>query len=59
MAKFFRSKNSMIAGVCAGAAEALGLDVKLVRIVWAACVLLGGFGLLLYLICWILFPAQK
>jgi phage shock protein PspC (stress-responsive transcriptional regulator) len=57
--KLVRSANKKIAGVCGGLAEFLGLDASIVRIVWLLCVLLGGFGLLAYLIMWIVLPAQK
>ena len=57
--KLVRSANKKIAGVCGGLAEFLGLDASIVRIVWLLCGLLGGFGLLAYLIMWIVMPAQK
>ena len=57
--KLVRSANKKIAGVCGGLAEFLGLDASIVRGVWLLCVLLGGFGLLAYLIMWIVMPAQK
>ena len=57
--KLVRSANKKIAGVCGGLAEFLGLDASIIRIVWLLCVLLGGFGLLAYLIMWIVMPAQK
>ena len=57
--KLVRSANKKIAGVCGGLAEFLGLDASIVRIVWLLCVLFGGFGLLAYLIMWIVMPEQK
>ena len=57
--KLVRSANKKLAGVCGGLAEYLGLDASIVRIAWLLCVLLGGFGLLAYLIMWIVMPAQK
>ena len=57
--KLVRSADKKIAGVCGGLAEFLGLDASIVRIVWLLCVLLGGFGLLAYLIMWIVMPTQK
>ena len=57
--KLVRSANKKIAGVCGGLAEFLGLDASIIRIVWLLGVLLGGFGLLAYLIMWIVMPAQK
>jgi phage shock protein C len=46
----------MIGGVCAGIAQHYGWDVTLVRLVLVLCVLCGGFGLLAYLIAWIVIP---
>ena len=57
--KLVRSANKKIAGVCGGLAEFLGLDANIIRIVWLLCILLGGFGLLAYLIMWIVMPEQK
>ncbi len=57
--KLVRSANKMIAGVCSGLADYLGLDATIIRIVWALCVFFAGFGLLAYLIMWIVMPAQK
>ncbi len=44
-----------IAGVCAGLAEYLDLDVSLVRILWLLLAFTGT-GLLAYLVCWIVIP---
>ena len=57
--KLARSANKKLAGVCGGLAEYFGLDASIVRIVWLLCVLFGGFGLLAYLIMWIVMPEQK
>ncbi len=51
-----RSCNRVIAGVCGGIAEFLGWDPTLVRILWLVLVLVGGTGLLAYLILWICMP---
>src|SRR3954451_12871888 len=42
----------VLAGVCAGIAEALAVDVTLVRLVFALLALAGGAGILLYLALW-------
>ena len=42
----------VLAGVCAGIAQALGVDVTLVRVVFALLALAGGAGILLYLGLW-------
>ncbi|MFD0207425.1 MULTISPECIES: PspC domain-containing protein [Saccharothrix] len=58
--KFRRSRNDrMVAGVCGGAAEMLGVDAALLRILLVAATLFGvGAGAILYLACWILVPEQ-
>ena len=54
--KLTRSNNKMIGGVCAGIADYLGLDPTIVRIAWILSVFFAGFGILLYLILWIVMP---
>lgn len=54
-----RSNNGMIGGVCAGLAEYLNLDPTIVRIVWVLMVLFVGFGILLYVILWLVMPKQQ
>ncbi|PSL53967.1 phage shock protein C (PspC) family protein [Saccharothrix carnea] len=58
--KFRRSRNDrMVAGVCGGAAEMLGVDAALLRILLVAATLFGvGAGAILYLACWILVPEK-
>ena len=48
--------NRKIAGVCAGLANYLDVDVTLIRIVLLTLVIAGGFGLIGYLIAWIAMP---
>ncbi len=59
MGKLYRSNDRMLAGVCSGVAEWAGFDVKLLRLIWLACILLGGFGLVLYVILWIIMPQKS
>lgn len=54
--KLTRSNNKMIGGVCAGIADYLGLDPTIVRVAWILTVFFAGFGILLYLILWIVMP---
>ena len=56
--KLTRSNNKMIGGVCAGIADYLGLDPTIVRIAWILTVFFAGFGILLYLILWIVMPKE-
>ncbi len=49
-------EDRMLAGVAAGIARYLGVDVTLVRIAFAVLTLFGGAGLPIYLACWLLIP---
>jgi phage shock protein C len=57
---FRRSRDDrMIAGVCAGAARSLGVDVTLLRIALVAAIVLGfGAGIVIYLACWLIVPEE-
>jgi signal transduction histidine kinase len=48
-----RADKRVIAGVCAGIAQTLAVDVTLVRLVFALLALAGGAGVLLYLALWV------
>lgn len=49
--RLYKSRdNRMISGVCAGIAEYFGIDPTLVRLAWVVFSLLGGSGLLAYII---------
>ncbi|MBB6186843.1 MAG: PspC domain-containing protein [Rhodanobacter sp.] len=55
--RLYRSRNDRtLAGVCAGIAEYFGWDPTLVRVAWVLLTLLGGSGILLYLIMWLVMP---
>lgn len=49
-------KDKKIAGVCTGFGAYFDVDPVLIRVVAIALVLLGGSGILLYLIAWIIMP---
>ena len=55
-----RSRDGrMLAGVCAGVAGYFGLDVTLVRVIWAiVSVITGGAGVLAYLVAWVIIPGE-
>lgn len=48
-----RDDERVIAGVCAGIAQSLAVDVTLVRLVFALLALAGGAGIVLYLALWL------
>jgi len=50
--------DKKIAGVCGGFAEYLDIDSSLVRIIWVMLALVGGWGLIGYLIAWIVMPEK-
>ena len=50
--------EKMIGGVCGGIAEYFAVDPTIVRILWVIITLLGGAGLLLYVILWVIMPLQ-
>jgi phage shock protein C len=57
--RLYRSQTEkMLAGVCGGLGEVLDIDPTLVRLVFVLLALLGGHGILLYLILWMLMPRK-
>ena len=57
MKKLAKSNDSkMICGVCGGIAEYLGCDPTVVRLAAVAISVLGGSGLLLYIVAAIVMP---
>jgi len=58
--RLFRdTQNGMVAGVAAGLAAYLGLDVILVRILFVLGTIAWGTGLLVYILLWLLVPEAK
>jgi phage shock protein C len=47
-----------LAGVCAGLADYSGIDVTLIRVIFAALSLFGGVGIIAYVIAWALVPEE-
>lgn len=57
--KLYRSHAiRVMGGVCGGFSEYFDIDVTLIRLLWAAAVLLGGTGFLFYILCWIIIPEE-
>ena len=55
--QLFRSrKDGLIAGVCGGLAEYFNVDPSLVRLIFILAVFLGGAGLVVYLVAWLIVP---
>ncbi|MEW6610428.1 MAG: PspC domain-containing protein [Patescibacteria group bacterium] len=59
MKKLYRSRtNKMIAGVCGGLAEYFNVDPTIVRLAFVLITFFQGFGILLYLVLWIIVPLE-
>jgi phage shock protein PspC (stress-responsive transcriptional regulator) len=50
------SENRLIGGVCAGISAYLGVDVLVIRILFAVFTLVFAVGLLIYLVLWVVVP---
>jgi phage shock protein C len=53
-----KPEGQIVAGVCTGLADYLGIDVTIVRLAFAALTIFGGAGILLYLIGWAVIPEE-
>jgi phage shock protein PspC (stress-responsive transcriptional regulator) len=54
---WYRSREGkVIAGVCAGLAEQFGISVTIIRIAFVLGTLIGGPGLIVYLVLWVSMP---
>jgi phage shock protein C len=57
--RLYRSRtDQMVGGVCAGLAKFFGLDPTVMRLIFLFLFFLGGNGLLIYLILWVVIPLE-
>lgn len=57
MKKLYRNDSEkIIAGICAGLADYINIDVTIVRLIFVVLFLMGTGGFWLYLILWIIIP---
>jgi phage shock protein C len=57
--KLYRSRsNRKLAGVCGGLAQYFNTDPTLIRVLFVVFALLGGPGLVVYLVLWIVVPEE-
>jgi len=49
----------MVAGVCGGLGEYLNVDPILFRVLFLLALIVGGSGLLVYIVLWIVVPEEK
>jgi phage shock protein PspC (stress-responsive transcriptional regulator) len=55
--RLYRSgREKILGGVCGGIAEYFNIDPTFVRLVWVLLSLAWGFGVLLYIIMWVITP---
>ncbi len=60
MNKLYRSRrHRVIGGVCGGLAQYFAADVSVIRLAWVLFSLLGGAGIVLYLLAWIIIPERQ
>jgi len=58
-ARLVRSRSDvMLGGVCAGLGRYLNIDPTIVRLFFVLLALAGGGGVLIYIILWIVIPAE-
>jgi hypothetical protein len=57
MKRLTKSNNRMLLGVCAGIAEYFDIDPNVVRLLWVIFCLLGGSGILGYIIAAVIMPS--
>jgi phage shock protein C len=57
--RLYRSRSDRkLAGVCGGLAQYSNIDPTLIRVLFVVLALLGGPGLVIYLLMWILVPEE-
>lgn len=57
--KLYRSSNDkVLAGVCGGIGEYFAVDTVIVRLLWVVFTLMGGAGLIAYIVAAIIIPAN-
>lgn len=52
------TREKVVGGVCAGIADYFDVDVAWIRLAFVLSVFASGFGLLAYIIAWIVFPKE-
>jgi phage shock protein C len=53
-----KTDGRMIAGVASGMSDYFGIDVTLIRVLLVVTAIFGGFGLVVYIVMWILVPEE-
>ena len=58
MKKLVKSSDRRLLGVCGGIAEYFNVDPNVVRLLWVLFCLLGGSGILAYIIAAVIMPGE-
>lgn len=57
--KLYRSQtDKMLGGVCGGLGDYFNIDATIVRLIFVLLAFIGGNGVLLYLIMWLIVPLE-
>lgn len=58
--KLLRSKNRIIAGVCSGIGEYMGVDPTVIRLLWVIITIFSGIapGIIAYILAWTIIPEK-
>lgn len=57
--RIYRSEEDRIfAGVCGGFGEYFDIDPVIVRLLWILFIMVGGSGIVLYIIAWLIIPKR-
>ena len=60
MKRLYRSKtNKTLAGICGGIGEYLAIDPTVIRVLWILFSLMGGSGILAYIVCLFVIPQDN
>ncbi|MFN7483218.1 MAG: PspC domain-containing protein [Betaproteobacteria bacterium] len=51
-------QDRWLGGVCSGMARFVGLEAWLMRLLFVALLLAGGFGIVAYVLLWIFIPSD-
>lgn len=54
--KLYKSRNRMLCGVCGGIGEYFNIDPTVIRLLWIIFSVVGGCGILAYIIAAIVIP---
>jgi len=56
---YLNQREKVIGGVCAGIADYFDIDVAWVRLAFVLAIFAHGFGILAYVVAWIVFPKDE